>query len=121
MYLWNLIELAGLRRVPDTRTASDLILTNVFSRISVTGIQKNLSSTAPNNFYLLPLDVFKNVLNMVPRKRIPSIVKKLQTILEEDIEVCLQEWPIYFQLRALFEINAFPFDVDYLSLDVFNE
>ena len=121
MYLWNLIELAGLRRVPDTRTASDLILTNVFSRMSITGIQSKNKFNAPNDFYLLPLDVFRNVLNMIPRKRIPSIVKKLVTILEEDMQVCLQEWPIYFQLRALFEINAFPFDVDYLTLDVFNE
>ena len=65
--------------------------------------------------------MLKNVLNMIPRKRIPSIVKKLVAILEDDIEVCLKEWPIYFQLRALLECNSFPFDVDYLSLDEFNE
>lgn len=33
----------------------------------------------------------------------------------------MKEWPIYFQLRAYLEVNAFPFDVDYLSLDEFNE
>jgi len=71
--------------------------------------------------YLLPLDVLKNVLNLVPRKRTPSIVKQLVHILERDIEVCLAEWPIYFQLRALLEVNAFPFDVDYQALDAFNE
>lgn len=65
--------------------------------------------------------MLKNVLNMIPRKRTCSIVKKLVTILEEDIEVCMKEWPIYFQLRALLEVNSFPFDVDYLTLDEFNE
>lgn len=58
---------------------------------------------------------------MVPRKRTPFIVKKLVQILEDDIAVCMKEWPIYFQLRACLEVNAFPFDVDYLSLDEFNE
>ena len=33
----------------------------------------------------------------------------------------MKEWPIYFQLRALLEVNSFPFDVDYLTLDEFNE
>lgn len=61
------------------------------------------------------------MLNIIPRKRTCSIVKKLVTILEEDIEACMKEWPIYFQLRALLEVNSFPFDVDYLTLDEFNE
>lgn len=49
------------------------------------------------------------------------MVNKLIKILEEDIKACMQEWPIYFQLRALLEVNSFPFDVDYLTLDEFNE
>ena len=38
MYLWNLIELAGLRSVPETRAAVDKIITTVFSRFSVAGV-----------------------------------------------------------------------------------
>jgi len=38
MYLWNLIERAGLRRVPETRAAVDKIITTVFSRFSVAGV-----------------------------------------------------------------------------------
>ena len=94
---------------------------NVFRRISVNGALSSAKTISPKNLYLLPLDVFKNVLNMIPRKRIPIVVKKLIEILEKDIEACLQDWPIYFQLRALLEVNAFPFDVDYLTMDVFNE
>lgn len=75
----------------------------------------------PQNFYLMPIDIFKNILNMVPRKHTPSIVKKLQNILEHDLETCLAEWPHYFELRAQLEVNAFPFDVDYPTLDIFNE
>ena len=87
----------------------------------MTGVQKSPKVTAPGDLSLLPLDVLKNVLNMIPRKRTPSIVKKLVSILQDDIAVCMKEWPIYFQLRALLEVNAFPFDVDYLTLDEFNE
>ena len=121
MHLWNLIELTGLRRSADTRNAVDNILSNVFNRISVTGIYKGSKLDASSSLYLLPLDILKNILNMIPRKRTPSIVNKLIGILENDIEVCMKEWPIYFQLRAILEVNAFPFDVDYLTLDVFNE
>ena len=104
MYLWNLIELVGLRRKPETRNAADKILTNVFSRISISGFKKKPDSELdsimgkyapnqlikPSSFYLLPLDVLKNVLNMIPRKRTCSIVKKLVTILEENIKDCMQ-------------------------------
>ena len=38
MYLWNLIELTGLRRQQATRQAADQILAAIFSRISVTGV-----------------------------------------------------------------------------------
>ena len=36
-HLWNLIELAGLRRVQDTRNLTDQILTLVFDKISELG------------------------------------------------------------------------------------
>ena len=126
MYLWNLIELTGLRRVQDTRLAADTILATVFSRLSVTGVTNSgvsvsESSAAIKKFYLLPLDVLKNVLNMIPRKRTPSVVKKLMNLLENDMEACLSEYSDYFQLRAVLGVNGFPFDVDYLTLDVFNE
>lgn len=99
MYLWNLIELTGLRRVSDTRNAADTILATVFSRLSLTGLpsgEKDASGVAVKSFYLLPLDILRNVLNMIPRKRTPSVVKKLVTLLENDMEACLSEWPDYF-------------------------
>ena len=40
MYLWNLIELVGLRRKSETRNATDQILASIFNRISISGIQK---------------------------------------------------------------------------------
>ena len=67
----------------------------------------------------LPLDVLKNVLNMVPKKRVGRVVKKFLAIFYKDMNDVLQAEPLYFKLRSLLDSNSFPFDMDYQSLPMF--
>ena len=70
--------------------------------------------------HLLSIDVLKNILNLVSRKRRPFVVSKFMDLINYELEDILQQDSDYFKLRSELEINAFPFDIDYLSLDQFN-
>jgi hypothetical protein len=63
------------------------------------------------------IDLLKNILNLVSRKRRPFVVSKFIELINTELEKVIYSDPMYFILRSELEINAFPFDVDYLSLD----
>jgi hypothetical protein len=64
--------------------------------------------------------MLRNVLNLVSRKRRPFVVSKFIDMISNELEPTLAAEAAYFKLRSELEINAFPFDVDYASLDQFN-
>lgn len=67
--------------------------------------------------HLLSIELLKNVLNLVSRKRRPFVVSRFIDIILNELEATMQQEPAYFKLRSELEINAFPFDVDYLTMD----
>ena len=121
-YLINLIELAGLRKAKEVRDMTDKILDYTFDRLTVSGFTNSeFQDNSPNNIKFFPLDVLKNVLNMVNRRSSRKVVQKFLTIFDEGMNELLKSQPFYFRLRSLLEINSFPFDMDYLALKEFNE
>jgi hypothetical protein len=63
-------------------------------------MKKDESGKKPHKLSLFPLDVLKNVLNMVPRRRSRQIVQKFLTIFDEDMSELLKTQPFYFKLRS---------------------
>lgn len=54
------------------------------------------------------------------RKRRPFVVSKFTELIFNELEQAQLRDPDYYKLRSELEINAFPFDIDYLTLDQFN-
>jgi hypothetical protein len=97
------------------------ILDHFEERLSLDGmaLAKGKFQNKVDNMQLIPIDVIKNVLNMAPRKRIPAVVKRIVKMLEEDLLYTMSQAPEYFKLRAVLQMNCFPFDIDYATLSEF--
>lgn len=98
------------------------MITQVFQELSFSGfvnqVSKNLSQkTVVDTRHLLSIDMLKNVLNLVSRKRRPFVVSKFTDLIINELQQTVQLDPDYFKLRSELEVNAFPFDIDYLTLD----
>ena len=122
-HIINFVELIGLKKKPATRKATNILIIQVFSELSASGKVCQLSIKGRNDKlivdqrHLLSIDVLKNVLNLVSRKRRPFVVSKFTDLIYNEWEVLIQQESAYFKLRSILEINAFPFDIDYMLLD----
>jgi hypothetical protein len=114
--------LSGLRREKHVREQTEKILDFTFERLTVSGFPDSVKQdTSPYHLKLLPLDVLKNVLNIVPKRSTRRVVQKFLTIFDEGMSELLKSQPFYFKLRSVLEINSFPFDTDYLALKEFKD
>ena len=103
-----MIDLCGLRRALQVRQKTDQILAYALESLK--------KATSGLEAEVLPLDVLQNILDMVPKKRTSSVVQRILQILHSGLQAVSEKEPNYFKLRSLLGVNAFPFDVDYLSL-----
>lgn len=87
----NFIELFGLKRKPATRKATNILIVQIFQELSLTGKVQQVSTktnqkSVVDSRHLLSIDMLKNVLNLVSRKRRPFVVSKFVDLINNELD-----------------------------------